>query len=152
MRTCSCAGLSRLGRMGGLQSVARAQRRIPAGLHRQQWRGLRDLYGGRTSLPGRGSLRVRHAAHDLEQQLSEAVRTEDYVRAAALRDELQALKAEDPLSSLQQQLKVCCTIAFRAAQDMKQPSSLAGSDKAVVDSLCRMQSAMNDSRCGDRAS
>ena len=54
---------------------------------------------------------MRHAAHDLEQQLSEAVRTEDYVRAAELRDELQALKADDPLSSLQQQLKVSCSAA-----------------------------------------
>jgi len=63
-------------------------------------------------LPGRRQLRVRQAAHDLEQQLSEAVRTEDYVRAAALRDELQALKAEDPLSSLQQQLKVSALLHY----------------------------------------
>ena len=71
---------------------------------------------------------MRHAAHDLEQQLSEAVRREDYVRAAALRDELQALKAEDPLSSLQQQLKVSragewCAAALDTTQVLLPPGS-----------------------------
>ncbi len=53
----------------------------------------------------RGPLRAQHPAHGLERELTDAVKAEDYVRAAALRDELRALKAQNPLSSLQQQLK-----------------------------------------------
>ena len=54
----------------------------------------------------RRPLRAQHPAHELERELTDAVNAEDYVRAAALRDELRALKAQNPLSSLQQQLKV----------------------------------------------
>ena len=52
-----------------------------------------------------GPLRAQHPAHELEQELTDAVKAEDYVRAAALRDELRALKPQNPLSALQQQLK-----------------------------------------------
>ena len=69
-------------------------------------RQLRLCCAARRRQSAAGPLRAQHPASELERELVDAVKAEDYVRAAALRDELRALKPQNPLSSLQKKLKV----------------------------------------------